>query len=97
MSLADTTQLQDASESKSIKSSASTDFDVGAFDISMEDTDTTGNRELIHFLEQPLEKVSDPLLWWWEHHAVYPVLSKMALDYLSIPGESPSFSLQLLN
>ena len=32
----------------------------------------------------------DPLKWWHDNRHVYPVLYRMALDYLSIPGESLS-------
>jgi hypothetical protein len=28
-----------------------------------------------------------PLFWWYEHAHIYPHLSRMALDYLSIPGK----------
>ena len=42
--------------------------------------------ELDEYLSQGIEKVHDPIAWWWDHHKVYPKLSKMALDYLSIPG-----------
>jgi hAT family C-terminal dimerisation region len=42
--------------------------------------------ELIRYLSNPTEKVSDARLWWIEKRAVYPRLSRMALDYLSIPG-----------
>jgi hypothetical protein len=38
------------------------------------------------YLSTDTEKVTDVLLWWFEHHAIYPCLSRMALDYLSIPG-----------
>jgi len=34
------------------------------------------------------ENVKDTLLWWVEMHAVYPHLSQMARNYLSIPGMS---------
>jgi len=42
--------------------------------------------ELDDYLLQPIEKVHDPILCWWDHHSVYPKLSQMAFDYLSIPG-----------
>ncbi len=32
------------------------------------------------------ENVEDALAWWNEQHAMYPHLSHMALNYLSIPG-----------
>jgi hypothetical protein len=43
--------------------------------------------ELTRYLASPTEATSDPLLWWIEKRAVYPRLSRMALNYLSIPGQ----------
>jgi hypothetical protein len=43
--------------------------------------------ELEKYLNLDTEAVEDPLVWWFEHKHVYPRLSRMALDYLSIPGE----------
>ena len=43
--------------------------------------------ELDDYLSKSLEKVCDPLEWWWDHHASYLKLSKMAFDFLSIPCE----------
>ena len=43
--------------------------------------------ELTRYLASPTEASSDPLLWWIEKRAVYPRLSWMALNYLSIPGQ----------
>lgn len=43
--------------------------------------------ELTRFLSTDCELVTDPIAWWNEHHVMYPTLSIMALDYLSIPGE----------
>ena len=42
--------------------------------------------ELDEYLSHAIEKVKDPIAWWWDHRRVYPQLSAMALDYLSIPG-----------
>jgi hAT family C-terminal dimerisation region len=42
--------------------------------------------ELTRYLTTPTEAAPDPLLWWIEKQAVYPCLSRMARDYLSIPG-----------
>jgi hypothetical protein len=42
--------------------------------------------EIDHYLSTDTEKVTDVLLWWFERCAMYPCLSRMALDYLSIPG-----------
>jgi hypothetical protein len=43
--------------------------------------------ELTRYLSEPTERVLDPLLWWIEKKAFYPRLSRMALDYLCIPGK----------
>ena len=42
--------------------------------------------ELARYLSTDPEQVVDVLLWWTECKAIYPHLSRMALDYLSIPG-----------
>jgi hAT family C-terminal dimerisation region len=43
--------------------------------------------EIARYLSAPTEATLDPLLWWTERKDIYPRLSRMALDYLSIPGE----------
>jgi len=43
--------------------------------------------ELDEYLQLPVENVKDPLKWWVNNQQVYPNLFRMALDYLSIPGE----------
>ena len=45
--------------------------------------------ELARYLSTDPEQVLDVLLWWTEHKATYPNLSRVALDYLSIPGMYP--------
>ncbi|TFY73500.1 hypothetical protein EWM64_g10512, partial [Hericium alpestre] len=42
--------------------------------------------ELEEYLHSPVEKVKDPVQWWFSKRHVYPKLSRMALDYLSIPA-----------
>ena len=44
--------------------------------------------EIDQYLQLPVEYVKDPLKWWYNNRALYPNLSRMALDYLSIPGKS---------
>ncbi|TFY79033.1 hypothetical protein EWM64_g4980 [Hericium alpestre] len=44
--------------------------------------------ELEEYLRSPVEKVKDPVQWWFSKRHVYPKLSRMALDYLSIPATS---------
>ena len=43
--------------------------------------------ELDHYLSADVENVINALAWWDMNHTVYPQLLRMALDYLSIPGE----------
>lgn len=42
--------------------------------------------ELGDYLSAQLEATDDPITWWIQHHDRYPRLSRMALDYLAIPG-----------
>jgi hypothetical protein len=42
--------------------------------------------ELDRYLNTDPEAVGDVLMWWHERRAMYPHLSRMALDYLTIPG-----------
>ena len=42
--------------------------------------------ELARYLSTDTEQVNDVLLWWHEKKATFPCLSRMALDYLTIPG-----------
>lgn len=46
--------------------------------------------ELARYLSTDPEPTADPLLWWTARRAMYPCLSRMALDFLSIPGTSSS-------
>jgi hAT family C-terminal dimerisation region len=41
-----------------------------------------------YFNEVPAEPDIDILDWWQRHEAIYPNLSRMACDYLSIPATS---------
>ena len=43
--------------------------------------------ELDCYLSTDLEHVTDPIAWWYKKRSVYPRLYRMALDYLTIPGE----------
>ena len=68
---------------------------VDFFDIPMDGNQETD--ELDEYLSQAIEKVRDPIAWWWDHQKAYPRLSAMALDYLSIPGTCHLISMQLLS
>ena len=43
--------------------------------------------ELDCYLSNDVENAADALAWWDEKQAIYPQLSRMARDYLSIPGK----------
>jgi hypothetical protein len=43
--------------------------------------------DLARYLSTDPELVKDVLVWWTEQKGMFPYLSRMALDYLSIPGE----------
>ena len=43
--------------------------------------------EITQYLAGPPEATTNALLWWIEREHLYPCLSRMARDYLSIPGK----------
>ena len=43
--------------------------------------------ELQRYLATDVEDMKDRLMWWHERRALFPRLSHMARDYLSIPGK----------
>jgi len=52
----------------------------------------THRDELEKYLSTERElHINDGLLWWHEQKHIYPRLSRMALDYLSIPGKLSLF------
>jgi hypothetical protein len=48
---------------------------------------TNTHDELDRYLMADVEKVKDGLMWWNERRTAFPRLSRMACDYLSIPGK----------
>ena len=48
------------------------------------------SNEVDKYLWEPVENVQDPLRWWFQNRFGYPNLSRMALDYLSVPAMSTS-------
>ncbi|PPR06541.1 hypothetical protein CVT26_000704 [Gymnopilus dilepis] len=44
--------------------------------------------EIDRYLNTDTEAVDDVLMWWSERRSMFPGLSRMALDYLSIPPTS---------
>ncbi|GBC47674.2 zinc finger BED domain-containing protein 1-like [Rhizophagus irregularis DAOM 181602=DAOM 197198] len=52
-------------------------------------TGNNDNNEIMCYLRCPDEpKSTDPLVWWRDHRSSYPILSKLAQKYLSIPSTS---------
>jgi hypothetical protein len=51
----------------------------------------TPTDELTRYLHNDIENINigDALQWWAGKERLYPRLSRMAMDYLSIPGKSP--------
>jgi hypothetical protein len=47
--------------------------------------------ELDTYLSTDPEYVGDVLVWWFEKRRTFPRLSRMALDYLTIPGKLAHF------
>lgn len=48
---------------------------------------STDNRsEIDRYLGSDPEPTSNALMWWTERRQTYPQLSRMAIDYLAIPG-----------
>jgi hypothetical protein len=43
--------------------------------------------ELDRYLSTDPEDIENVLAWWHERRSSYPQLSRMALDYLTIPGK----------
>jgi hypothetical protein len=55
-------------------------------DLAIPDT-SNGADELDQYLAQPIERTKvNPIQFWWDRRTTWPGLSRMALDYLSIPG-----------
>ena len=42
--------------------------------------------KLDKYLSKAIKKVTDPIKWWWDHQMVYPKLSAMTFNFLSVPG-----------
>jgi len=57
------------------------------FDSIMDILPTSITDELHRYLAADVEDVKDGLMWWYERRMLFPRLSRMARDYLSIPGE----------
>lgn len=47
---------------------------------------TATKDELDMYLEHPRVMTDEPLAWWYVRREEYPMLSRMAIDYLCVPG-----------
>jgi len=72
--------LQTSSSKKSSKK-------PNMFDTLLKPSTSSSNMcdEIDRYLTTDTEEADDVLAWWWERRSMYPSLSRMALDYLSIP------------
>jgi hypothetical protein len=50
-------------------------------------TPVTAQDELDTYLGSDPETTDDPITWWVNNAGRFPTLSRMALDYLNIPGK----------
>jgi hAT family C-terminal dimerisation region len=50
------------------------------------DTKPTAKDEVVQYLKSRTEIIDDPIKWWLAQRSTYPRLSRMAIDYLMIPG-----------
>jgi hypothetical protein len=57
-------------------------------EISTPELEIEAKTELENYLEQPLNEEADPLPWWKTHQNEFPILNKMARDYLTIQATS---------
>jgi len=59
------------------------------FDSIFNTTPTSPNTldKLQHYLVVDVKDMKDALMWWHKRHGLFPGLSRMACDYLLIPGE----------
>ncbi|OJT15390.1 Zinc finger BED domain-containing protein RICESLEEPER 3 [Trametes pubescens] len=75
--------------------SGNSDFDEDDTENIFEHLETLGplkpnevSDELARYLSSDPEDVSDPIQWWCDRRAQYPNLSRMAIDFLTIPATS---------
>jgi hAT family C-terminal dimerisation region len=67
------------------------DSDDSSVEDSSESDSSTEEEELMteldHYIKSPrIKDVDDPHQWWIDNHRSYPRLSRMAKDFLTIPG-----------
>lgn len=66
---------------------ASNIFDIFFSDDELDEPTRNDHDELDRYLNTDVDrKVDDPIVWWLDHQHMYPRLSRMALDFLTVPG-----------
>jgi hypothetical protein len=61
---------------------------MNTFNRDDDDDDDIPDDELEQYLRDPTEKPDDVIAWWIAKASIYPCLSRMALDFLTIPATS---------
>jgi hypothetical protein len=57
--------------------------------VNAENTNADPRREVKEYLAGPLNVLCEDILKWWQEHQVqFPILARIAQDYLAIPGSS---------
>jgi hAT family C-terminal dimerisation region len=67
------------------------DSDVSETSSSSSDDEAFADELDRYLSSRRIKKVDDPIGWWHENQESYPRLSRMAKDYLTIPGQYPFF------
>jgi hypothetical protein len=61
---------------------------MNMFDCDDDDDDDIPDDELEQYLHDPTKKPDNVIAWWIAKASIYPCLSRMALDFLTIPATS---------
>lgn len=69
-------------------------FDFDLFTSAL--SETANYDELKQYLSTDIEQVTNPIEWWNSKARAFPRLSRMAIDYLTIPGSLSHFRLSCL-
>ena len=71
-----------------VNSDDSSDKDIQIVDSDSSTDEEDFITELDNYLKSPrVKNIKDPLNWWYENRGLYPRLSRMARDFLMIPGK----------
>jgi hypothetical protein len=72
-------------------------FDFDLFTSALVSETANDDDELKQYLSSDIEPVNNPIEWWNSKARTFPRLSRMAIDYLTIPGSLPYFYLSYLS